>query len=485
MLVFMIPIMVSCGGSDDCFEKEGFDAFGKDVKNFITDYSQKDYGTITTDSEDIDVYVDFSSGMNYAYKVATNAEMIRTFAGQFADVATWYNCSSDIIKPMDRLSDKEIFNLVSDARMFNKIGAPIEKTLAKIVADNKDAVFISDFEEYENNKIQTAPFAAKYFTEWLNKGNSIKFYVAENFKEGKIMKRLYFVVFNTPIMSAQKMIENAWRGRGYNYREFLLTNDFLTMTTEYPSNTKGGIYYNENGQDILFLLDKDKFFNPADKDIEYYPGQSGWDNLYEYSNKFMQPGTPKPFTHVFRNLFINLKGDEAYSLDGIDVRVTNVTDDYVYFCKTREVLKHQPKLTKDESGNPTFGEDNDAIALNCYNVDGSLRSEWNYDPNKTPTPEVKEVFVVDEDLFKNDKANGNKIEVGLKWHPNFNGSQITDPAGLYRVDIIIKECTEQLPDLTSYFAWEGNNALAESVRKTLFDTNPKGKVIYSYFVKMQ
>lgn len=486
VIAVMSATMISCGGNGDCFDVEGFDPFGQDVKTFIVEYSQKDVetnATDTTDTKDINVYIDFSDGMQNAYKMPTNLDMLQTLCGHLADIATWYNCSNKEITSMERLTDKEIYNKVSDLTMYNKVGAPIEKTLTQIVANNKDAIFISDFEEYENGHIQRAPFAAKHFTEWLQKGNSIKFYVGEDFKEGKTMKHLFFIVFNTSTTNAQKKVEDAWRGRNYNYREFLLTNDFLTITTDYPSNTKGGIYYDENGADILFVLNEENFYNPTEKNIEYYPGQNGWCNLYKYSNNMMQAGTPKPFTHVFRHLFINLKGDEAYSLDKIDVRVTDITEDYVFFSKTREVLKHHPKLTKDESGNSIFADGNDAIALSCYDTDGSLHSEWIYKAKETP--EIKEVFVIDDDLFNNDKTNDNKIEVGIKWHQNFNCSQITNPEGLYRVDVIIKDCTEQLPDLENFFAWDNNQCLAESVRKTLLDSNPKGKTIYSYFIKMQ
>ena len=93
------------------------------------------------------------------------------------------------------------------------------------------------------------------------------------------------------------------------------------------------------------------------------------------------------------------------------------------------------------------------------------------------------------ELYNNGfKDHKNKIELGVKFHSNFKGI-LPNPNGLLRVDIVIADCNPNF-DKLGLFKWESttvagktNDALSEAIRNTLDRVNPKGKVIYSYFIK--
>jgi hypothetical protein len=204
----------------------------------------------------------------------------------------------------------------------------------------------------------------------------------------------------------------------------------------------------------------------------------------------MEQGVPKPFTHVFRNLFINLKNDDSFTINGLQVKVTDVTDDYKFFAQANEAKKHAPKMTKDASGNPVFDESEvDPIALNCYDDKGNLKAEWTYSYSPNHVSELQEVFALDQQLFNNSKSsNPEKTEIGIVYHPNFAGT-LPNPGALLRVDIVVDNCEENFAKLPQLFSWESStqpgktqNSLEESIRNTLESINPKGETIYTYFI---
>ena len=304
---------------------------------------------------------------------------------------------------------------------------------------------------------------------------------------------MYFIVFNHgPEKKLLGAIQFALKDRGYRSEAFSLSTDFFTLTNEYAAEKKGGNYYDKDGNDIVGSLDAETYLNglkKSNKSFEFYSFQQPWKDIYSNSKSLMEPGVPVPFTDFFRKLYLDASKDDVFQLKGLEVKVYDVTDDFVFFAKTQEVKNHKPRLAKDANGNSIFAADEtDPIALGCYDNKGNLLDAWTY--KSKPTTIQNEVFVLNTELYNNGfKDSKNKIELGTKYHGNFNGSQITNPNGLLRVDIVIADCNPNF-DKLGMFKWESttvkgrtNDALAEGIRNTLDNVNPKGKVIYSYFIK--
>jgi phage pi2 protein 07 len=92
------------------------------------------------------------------------------------------------------------------------------------------------------------------------------------------------------------------------------------------------------------------------------------------------------------------------------------------------------------------------------------------------------------------KNSPEKVELITVFDKNYNLKNIKNSSALLRVDFVIDEVTfnnenEQLGD----FQWNSttlkdkiNNSLAEAIRNTLQEptVSPKGKILYSYYIKL-
>lgn len=482
--------VTSCGNGNDPFASCGFNAFDQgQMKDRLAAYTQKDVMPAAESDGTMRVYIDFSDGMVNAYKGnSNNLEMIKALANKFTTKADFKKLAGGQIQDMD-FSFNEIFNKVVDPRSYStEIMAPIEEAVKTITEGNDESLLVTDFEEYTTDKKeQFRGFAEQYFEEWIKKGNSITFYVA-NFVEKRIDKHLYFIVFNTPQNKLKTLVEQAWAGRNLDYETFDLTTNFYTFETNYPAANKGGEYFNEDGYSIVFGTNAEYYVNASEKNYEYYPCQASWADIFNNSKALMEQGVKKPFTHLFRNLFVNFKNTDSYNVESLAVKVSDVTEDFDFFSKCNEAKNHPMKMDKDASGNVIVAADNDEIALTCYDANGELRSEWKYSPKSVNA--VADALVLDEELFNNTKnENPEKTEIGIKYHNNFNGTQLTD-GRLIRIDVVINKCEPNIEALSSLFTWQSitqkgktNNSLEESVRNTIQSLNPDGKVVYTYYVK--
>jgi hypothetical protein len=492
----------SCGGkSGDAFDQSGFNAFDGNANKRIEAYfdaSQLRSGNKAPGSSKI--YIDFSNGLIQAYKGNPDAAaMLEKITQKLtgSDIK-WFGLGKGTIYPLD-FPTTQLFNKITDPKSYaTQMNAPIEKAVKKITSFNNDALLVTDFEEFTTDgKEQFENFAKGYFIDWLSKGNSIDFFITnyqEKTKDNRTVdKHLYFIVFNYG--STKKLLSDinySLKDRGYKYETFSLSTDFYKLTNEYASDKKGGNYYDKTGVDIISSLDENQYVNglkKSNKNYEFYAFQQPWKDIITNSKSLTEPGVPVPFTDFFRKLYIDASKDDIFQLKGLKIEVKDVTDDYTFFAKTEEAKLHKPKLAKDANGNSIFSADEtNPIALTCYDVKGNLLPEWIY-KSKEPVL-LKEVFTLNTELYNNGfKNNKNKIEIGTKYDPVFNGSQIINPNGLLRVDIVIADCNPNF-DKLNLFKWESvttkgkqNESLAEAIRNTLDKVNPKGKIIYSYFIK--
>ena len=487
-LFVLAAAFTGCGGV--CDSVECIDAFNPDeIAANIEAYNMKDCQDFDNPSKNKNVYIDFSNGMVNAFTQGSNAQMLNYLTQRLTGEVKWYKLGGATISELD-YPTTQLFNKVTDPKSYStEIMAPIEETVKRITEGSEEALFITDFEEYTpDRKEQFENFAKKYFTNWLKKGNTIDFYIT-NYVEKKKDKHLYFIVFNTPANELKELVDKAWKDRGFTYTTYTMSTNNFAFKTKYPTVDKGGNYYDEKGEDIVFVMDPAHYVNGSDKGFEYYPCMQQWGDIYKCSSALQEQGTPKPFTHILRNLFVNMRSVTAYNIEKLDVRVTDVTDDYTFFVKTREVAKNQPKMTTDASGNKVLADDNKTIVFECYNNDGSLKNEWKYTPK--PVNEYREVFALDGTLFDNTKKeNPEETELGIVYHKNFRDPSAISNARLLRVDIVIADCTPNFGDINSNFSWESitqkgkrNESLQEAVRNTLLDMNPQGKTIYSYYIQ--
>ncbi len=499
LITLVLSSCTSEGG--DAFDQSGFNAYDSKLNQRIEKYFdlKKTQKELITDSAP-KVYIDFSNGLVQAYTSnIDNASMLEKITQKLtgADIR-WFGLGRGEIYLLD-FPTTQIYNKVTNPKSYaTEIMAPIEGAIKEITSANQDALLVTDFEEYTTDrKEQFENFEKGYFIEWLSKGNSIDFFITNYNEKTKdkrtVSKHLYFVVFNSgPTKKLLNEINFALKDRGFKFETFSLSTDFYKLSNEYGAANRGGNYYDKDGNDIVGSLDTESYLNgltKKDKPFEFYNFQQPWESILSNSQSLMEVGVLFPFTDFFRKLYIDLSKDDVFQLKGLEVQVYDVTEDFLFYVKTEEVKLHKPKLAKDASGNSIIAPDvTDIISLSCFDAKGNIIEEWKYKA-KELLP-LNEVFAFNKELYDNGfKHNKNKIELGVKYHSNFNGTQIINPNGLIRVDIVIEDCKPNF-DKLGLFKWESttvagkqNESLSEAIRNTLDKVNPKGKVIYSYFIK--
>lgn len=438
------------------------------------------------------LYIDFSSGINKAFNDPTIKSMMSAcFNTVLAQQFEVYKLGSNKISLLNVANTTELGQQVSDPKQYADIWAPLQATVEKIVAGNSDALLITDFEEWQKNiEVTNTAFLKIPFSKWLEKGNAVHFFIAD-YKEGKVNKHLYFTIFSCGHPDAGSMISKLESKLVPSTIRFDLSNNSYQLSTGYPSEKSGGIFYDESAKsdkakNILDL--KEGYVNGLKNgnNYEFYPLGLDWKNIDQLHSTY---AGQNQFNDFFRKLFIDLSNEDSYTFGNFSVKVSDITTDFENFAKTEEAKKHQPKLTKGSNGEAKFSDqEKDAIALECYNPDGKLKAQWIY-KTQASSP-LNEVFTLNQTLFTNTRASNPKhIEFGVAFDPKFSVTNIHNPDGLVKVDILSNTAIPNLQGTKmAKFEWINtknipNTALAESIKNTLQELKPVDKVVYSYYIK--
>lgn len=442
------------------------------------------------------LYIDFSSGINKAFKdPIIDKLMSDCFNTILADKFDVFKLGEKQVTQLQVSNTTQLGEKISDGNEYKDIFAPIQLAVETIVNNNNDALLITDFEEWQSNtEITSTAFLKIPFTKWLSKGNSIHFFIA-NYKEGSVSKHIYFTIFNCGNPNESSMITKLQAKLSPLLVRYDLTNKSYQLTTQYPTEKSGGIFYDEKGKtdktkNILDL--KENYINGLKNGnpFEFYPFGLDWKTIDETHSSYKNQNQ---FNDFFRKLFIDLQDENAYVYGDFDVKVYDVTDDFVNFAKCNEVKNHVPKLEKGSNGEDKFKDDEqDPVVLSCYDKKGKVKDEWIYKTEANTATLLPEIFVLNKELFKNNKDDHkNSVELGVSFHDKYNLKNIVNPDGLIRVDIVLNSAEPNLTNpILENFKWVNsksvpNVALYESIKTTLQEVGvkPTNKVIYSYYIK--
>lgn len=465
MLSVSMLSVVSCKSHDDA-------SYSKRLK----EYFDKDITTVEGVSR-YSAYFDLSDGVVLAYKGNKNADRFlnatvqRITADNSCDV---FSLASDQITPL-KLKQTQLYNKVMDAKSYDQQMAPIEKTLAKIVKDGKSSLLVTDFEEFTpDRQVQHQSFATRYFVEWLKRGNDITFFVFDFVGVHSIRYHLYFIVFDNKSHELLNRIKGSTVGVT-DYQEFHLSRDAYEASTAYPSSFQGGNYHDAaTGDDLVTGVLEDgspEAYTGFDEGsrLEFYPLGVTWADALSNATAAKQAGFNPKYTDLFRNLFFDFSKQDSYAIKKLAVKVTDVEEDFEKYSNYREALADKTKQSE------------------YYDENGKLLPDYDYAKAPGKTTEIKDMLVLDQQLFDRSMAQtaGNKVEIGIGFSPNFKGAIIGGEANdLYRVDVVIAESQPNIGSrIDELFSWGANNNLRDAIRNTLLELNPKGTVIYTYFVK--
>lgn len=444
------------------------------------------------------VYIDFSDGLVQAYSGnSQNGQIIQAITNKFVNPnIEWFALGSSKITKLDYTSN-QLYNKVNDPKQYKDIMAPIEESLKKITSSNNDALLITDFEEYTSDgKEQFLNYPKAYFTNWLKDGNSITFFYTDYSEKNKkstitTNKHLYFTVFTHGKANENSMvtqIKDAFKGRIIT-KVFELNNSPYSVSNNYGGKKNTGIANKNFAKWATYNLNASSVKNLP---YEVVGLNKSWNEDLE---KYVQNIIDTEDGLFMNKLSLNALDQSAFKLNKIGVKAYDVSDDYEKYARCKEVKNHLPVLVKNAKKDDVWDEKTTDIAKLCFNANSTeLKPEWIYKPIDLTSNIWDEFLDVNQEIvaahLKNEPG---KVELNTVFHSNYKMKTIKSEDALIRIDYIIEDAVfndtnAQLND----FQWESGTqkgktqtCLKEAIRNTLQDPsiNPKGKIIYSYYIK--
>jgi hypothetical protein len=491
-VILVCLITASCGSGDRGDPFEGVDLYGASLPSTLAAYNNLKTGTGKQTTGLPAMYVDFSAGMYTAFGTPAIKDLMpECFNTVLAQKFEVYKLAEGQVTPLQVSGSTELGQIVNDPKQYLDRRAPIQAAVEKIVGSQNDALLITDFEEWQNNAEVTATAYLKIpFSKWLKEGNAISFFIAD-YREGKVDKHIYFTVFTYGRATGKSLIDKLRSKLAVLPAKFDLAADAWALSTDYPGQNTGGIFHDAGGksekdQNVLDL--QNAYINGLQqhKPFEYYPLGVSWATIAELRKDYV---AQNQFNELFRKLFIDLSNDDSYRYKELEVGAFDATADFERYARSVEVLKHRPKIIKGSNGENKFSdEEKDPIALTCYTADGSVKPAYRYEAAESPV--LTDMFLLNKALFTNTSATDKKrAEIGIAFSPSFDAGKITDPKGLLKITVKVKDATvndaNPVLDKLKWTNVDGvsNTGLYNSVKSTLDELKPAGKTIYTYYLK--
>lgn len=487
-------LLTSCSGcrNETPFDPKEIEVYGKDLPNTLTAYNKikaglDEQGEANTPA----LYIDFSAGMFTAFGTPLIKDlMAQCFNAALVQNVEVYRLAQGQVAPLQVNNSTQLGQMVSDPKQYLDRRAPIQAAVEKIVSSGKDALLVTDFEEWQDNaEVGTTAYLKIPFSKWLSTGNSVSFFIAD-YKEGTVNKHIYFTVFTYGKAHGHSMINKLRPKLSALPAKFDLATDTYTLSTDYTGSNAGGIFRDPSGksdreQNLLDL--QPTYLNglTLNQPFEFYPLGVSWSTIAELHKDYAQENQ---FNDLFKKLYIDLQNTDSYIYGGFEIKTYDVTGDFERFAQSLQVKKHKPKINKGSNGENKISDQKDRIAQACYNQDGSLKSAYVYKPQDTPL--INDVFNLNKDLFKNTlQTYKTKAEVGISFSPQFAASKIPKQDGLVKITLNAAQVSVNTANpVLEKFKWLSKNgtpnvSLYESIKSTLDEVKPANKVIYAYYIK--
>ncbi len=491
LLFVLISLMLfSCGGSScpDIFIEEHQII---DAVNEAENINERN----TKSKEGFSIYLDYSMGMKVAFDDEKTSAFYNLFINSLKiSKVDFYEVDKHKVEKIESTDKSELYKKIKATQRFVGNNAPLDKAVDRIIAENKEAVLITDGELWNEGE-RDDPWAREAFSKWLKEGNKLEFYVTDHFDAGK-QKHIFYMFFvptgkDKGVTSDLKFyLKKSTEANKLTYHHFSFANNMYALIQEYPSEAQAGI--NEYAE-----ADAETYINKGkEKGYEYVELYLAWKDIINYiakgtddNGKAIENGLP-----LFSKLFLDTEQLKFYNIEDIDINVYDISKSFDKFRKIEEAKRNPPTFVLDEKGEKMLDEQNSPI-LECSGQSGAYEQEtgkllidtvYKAGENKP----IKELFVFDKKAFDNNLKEKNRGEIVIKIHPNFNGSQLNDEDyNLHRIDVVIKKASVNTsnPEVEN-FIWTGkhvekNRSIYNSILGALNDANPSGKIIYSYYIK--
>ena len=400
----------------------------------VEDYHSKTYTSlevIELDGAKVDIYVDLSDGIAPAWDDDSNRSLFKTIINRMTNSSTIIpmgrrskNAPKEDIGLSEGMSQGAQIELLMNPESASQlIYAQIQDNLDSINTKNREAIFISDFEEYKNSKSLTVAKAAIYsgaFQKWLDKGHNLHLYRLP-YSDGEKSKNLVIAMFSSSQSVNSKvndLIQRIEEEKGMSPDLSFTHNPFkIDYQDSISTDLHGTILYGQNGYETIGH-NKWTTWNTS-LGYEIHSMQADWD--YFLTENFLQLSEGR----LSEGLLLNTGASNYMTIKSLNVSVMDITSalelnsEVSYF----EEVQGKIKLTTDPGGNVVWS-DNDTINYPYLSYvfeenTNTLEEIWSKPSFSDKIKDLQLAIELDQSLF-NDlmKNDPSKVKVHLLLNPD-------------------------------------------------------------------
>ena len=473
----------------------------------VEDFHAKTYTSLKAaeiDESKVDIYVDLSDGIAPAWADDGNKELFKTIINRTTTRSTIIpmgrrskNAPKEDIGLSVGMSQGAQIELLMNPESASKlIYAQIQDNLDSIVANNREAIFISDFEEYKDSKSLIVAKAAIYsgaFEKWLDKGHNLHLYRLP-YMDGEKSKNLVIAMFCSSQSSSSTvngLIQKIEEEKEVSPDVSFVHNPFkIDYQDSISTDLHGTILYGVNGYETMGHNEWTTWNTSLGYEI--HSMKEDWNyflskNFLAFSKKRLSEG-----------LLLNTSASNYMTIKSLNVSVMDITSalelnsEVNYF----EDVQSKIKLTKNRGGNIVWSEIDsiDYPYLNYVFEENTktLLDIWSEPSFSKNSKELALAIQLDQklfdDLMKNDPS---KVMVHLKLNPDkINSYRAAGGPFGWSVLIDVDNIEVNLDHFDSYIFTDPKGNVNKSLSESLKNVSlyweqqllEKESRIYTYYI---
>ena len=261
-----------------------------------------------------------------------------------------------------------------------------------------------------------------------------------------------------------------------------------------------------------------------DFNTELYNMGNSWSDVFGLMFEAKQKD--KNCEGLLSNLYIDLSDEESRSIKKLELRVTDITDDFEAYSQHKFAMSFEPKAVEDEDGNMVVSVDPKSETACFFDYEGHLLPDYEYEP-MTKKVIKNELLEINQAVFdESRKESPEKTRIVIDFAKVFSDAYGYDDdqqeyvwsnedlldviksyeGKMLKVDVCVAEVdfddNQKLKDLFDFksniWTTKNNNAelgsferdqlndcISKSIQQVL--TSPKldykGKVIYTFIIR--
>lgn len=491
---------------------------GQSVNELVTEYHNELFPKSNpSPNSRRSMFIDFSSGIQKAFENSelNKAYLDKIIASTYENKFEFFQLRNGKTIQMPNDPDKIAETLV-DPTAYNDIFAPIEKAIEMLASEGRSGIVVSDWEDYDRNKIingcpaevVNTPICKTAFISWLKDGGRIEFRYFPRYNEtnrrkcgdgyeGETNKHLYFAFFiaegDDKMVGLLSDLDARWEQDHEPASKLSL-----------EQGMKAG-YGNATGGLAEYLIQMEFLRKEIDGSTELisvpFPMDKGLVETHLVKALGMQ-NNPANNNYWNKGIVFDSEQNELFKVTGLDIRVSDATDDFESFLADRMLSTYAtdevaPILTTNIHSKAQIWDSLQVtqLMLNCFEENtATVKKQYAYAPS-TPS-EVKQVFEMAEGSIEQLTNDPGNVELNLKSSSELDPNQLVcDSHGkLLRVDYIVpKEGFKDVrTDALDDFAWESltqdgvtNESLRQSITLTAEacgpDDAPDSYILYTQY----